>query len=398
MKTEWAAPDRRDDSPIRRPAHASQWGLPFCMLAFFLALTGCQSGEKPKQKAPEVGIFTVKPEAVTLTTELAGRTNPSEVSEVRPQVSGIITERLFKEGSFVKAGQPLYRINPVLYEAAANQAKANIATAQATLAANKQKAERYAQLIKIEGVSQQEVDDARAAYRQSLAEVEANRAAFAAAETNLAYTTVTAPISGRVGRSSVTKGALVTASQADPLAKIQKLDPIYVDLTQSGDDYLALRRALSSGGVAPSSAEVRLRFNDGTSYPQTGRLAFADIDVDETTGTVTLRATFPNPQGMLLPGMYVRAIVTQGVKREAMLVPQGGVTRDPTGNATALVVGKDNRVEQRALTLGRAIGNRWLVTGGLKAGDRLIVDGLQNIRVGMTVKPVAASPTAINPR
>lgn len=377
---------------LRTPAAA-------CLLAIALGLAGCgAAGEKKQPPPPKVGIVTVRPEAVTLTTELAGRTNASEISEVRPQVSGIITQRLFEEGSFVRAGQPLYRINPSLYQAAAAQAEANVGTATATLSANQQKAARYAELIKIEGVSQQEVDDARAAYRQSVAQVAASRAALDAARTNLGYTIVTAPISGRVGRSSVTKGALVTASQAEPLAKIQKLDPIHVDLTQSGDDYLALRRALSDGGVAPSSAEVRLKFNDGSAYPQAGRLAFADVDVDETTGAVTLRATFPNANGMLLPGMYVRAIVTQGIRHGAILAPQGAVTRDPTGGATALVVGAGNRAERRTLTVTRAIGNRWLVTQGLKAGDRLIVEGLQNVSPGKPVKPMPASATAIDPR
>jgi membrane fusion protein (multidrug efflux system) len=367
------------------------------LFVFSLGLAGCGSGGQKPQKLPEAGIVTIKPEDVTLTTELAGRTNASEISEVRPQVSGIITQRLFEEGSFVHAGQPLYRIDPSLYRAAAEQAAANVGTASATLSANRQKAERYTQLIKIDGVSQQEVDDARAAFRQSEAQVAASRAALDAARTNLAYTTVTAPISGRVGRSSVTKGALVTASQAEPLAKIQKLDPIYVDLTQSGDDYLALRRAFADGGISPSLAEVRLTFNDGSTYPLTGHIAFTDVDVDETTGTVTLRATFPNPKGMLLPGMYVRAVVTQGIKHGAILVPQGGISRDPAGNATALVVGAGNKAESRTLTTTRAIGNRWMVTAGLKPGDKLIIEGQQAITAGQKVKPVPASATAIAP-
>jgi membrane fusion protein (multidrug efflux system) len=360
-----------------------------------LALAACGGSDAATSPAApaakEVGVLAVQSEAVNLTTELAGRTVASEVSEVRPQVGGIVTKRLFEEGSDVKAGQPLFQIEPAVYQANADQAGANVALAEASVAAARLRAERYAALVKIEGVSQQEADDAKAAYNQAVATVAANKAALAAARTNLKFTTVTAPIAGRIGRSAVTRGALVTASQATPLTTIQQFDPMYVDVTQSSGDYLALRRALADGKIEAAAATVSLKLNDGSTYARQGKLQFSDIAVDEATGTVTLRAAFPNPERQLLPGMYVRAVVAQGVQQNAMLVPQGAVSRTPQGGATTLVVNAQGKVEQRDLAVARAVGNRWLVTSGLKPGERVVVDGLQGLRPGMTVVPTEAA-------
>ncbi|KWV15778.1 efflux RND transporter periplasmic adaptor subunit [Xanthomonas translucens] len=359
-----------------------------------VTLAGCK-GERtaPPAQARTVGVLTLQPQSVPLSAELAGRTAASEESEVRPQVGGILRKRLFEEGAMVRAGQPLFQIEPVLYQAAANEAQANLATAEATLATAKLRAERYRELGKTRLAAQQDVDDAQATYKEALAGRDANRAALDTARTQLRFATVEAPISGRVGRARVTPGALVTASQADAIAKIQQLDPMNVDITQSGSQFLALRRAIAAGGVQPATADVRLKLSDGSDYPLPGTLQFADIDVEETTGSVTLRARFPNPDAQLLPGMYVRAIVGQGIRQQALLVPQAAVDRTPRGDAQAWVVGADNIVRQRQFTTLRAVGDRWLVGDGLKPGERVVVEGRQGLSDGakVTVKPAAAA-------
>ena len=368
-----------------------------------LVLQGCgpgRAGGPPNQGPPEVGVITIEPQAVALQTELPGRTTPYAISDVRPQVGGIVKARLFVEGSNVKAGQVLYQIDPATYQAAYDLAKAQLASAQANLVTAKAKAERYAQLVKIKGVSQQDYDDANAAFLQGAAAVQQNQAALQSARINLDYTRITAPISGRIGRSAFTKGALVTASQADALTTVQTLDPIYVDINQSASELLKLRRnladgALSDGGTA--SAEVSLKLEDGSDYPLTGRLQFADVTVDQTTGAVTLRAIFPNPKGVLLPGMYVRATVAQGGKPSAILAPQQGVTRDQAGRAVAMVVNAAGDAETRILTTGGVVGDKWLVLDGLKPGDRVIVEGLQRVKPGAPVRAVAAGSPPSRP-
>ncbi len=342
-----------------------------------------------------MGVFTLRAAPITLTTELPGRTSAFEVSDVRPQVSGIITARRFTEGGEVKAGQVLYQIEPAPYQAAYDQAKAALANAAANLTTTRLKAQRYADLVKINAVAKQDYDDARAAYAQAQANVEQQRAATAAARINLNFTRVTAPISGRIGRSSVTPGALVTASQATALATIQRLDPIYVDLTQSADEVLKLRRDIAAGQIdrsAGAEAAVSLKLDDGSQYPLPGRLQFTDVTVDQTSGAVTLRAVFPNPRGLLLPGLYVQAVVAEGVDPNGLLAPQEGVGRDQKGQPTALIVDAHGRVQLRQIKAARAIGANWLVTEGLAPGDRLIIQGLQAAKPGALVHAVAAIP------
>ena len=339
-------------------------------------------------------MVTLAAEPVTLTTELSGRTSPYETSDVRPQVGGIIIGRPFAEGANVRAGQVLYQIDPAPFRAALAQASGQLASAEANLTTTRLKAERYGELVKIQGVSKQDYDDAVAAYGQAKAQVQQLAAAVQAARINLRYATITAPISGRVGPSTVTKGALVAANQAAALTTIQRLDPIYVDVTQSASDLLKLRRALASGQLTggPKSVPVRLKLEDGSIYPREGRLQFADVTVDQTTGSVVLRALFPNPDGLLLPGMFVRAEVAEGVDPHALLAPQQAITRDERGRPTALVVGRDGKAQLRDLQLGQTVGDRWLVTSGLVAGDRLIVDGLLKAKAGEPVHAVAAGP------
>jgi membrane fusion protein (multidrug efflux system) len=357
------------------------------MLSFALGCKGAAAPPPGAQPPPagEVGVVTLKTEVVTLQTELAGRTTASLSADLRPQVSGIIKARIFEEGARVKAGQVLYEIDPAMYRAVFEEAKANLASAQAGLDAAKLKDARFASLSKIEGVSKQEADDARANRELAAATVAQRQAALDAARINLAYTSIRAPITGRIGKSSVTAGALVTANQAAPLATIRALDPIYVDLTESSEARLKLRAQLGGGTLQKGGTKVKLRLGDGTTYAQSGRLEFAEVAVEEATGTVTLRAVFPNPDETLLPGMYVRAVLDQAVARTAILAPQQGVTHDAKGNATALVVGAGDKVEVRILVAERAIGDRWLVTSGLSSGDRLIVEGLNKVGPGMPV-------------
>ncbi len=332
--------------------------------------------------------MTLRTQAVPLQAELAGRTVSSLESDVRPQVAGIIQSREFEEGAQVRAGQVLYRLDPALYKAAVDQAQASLANAEAAVSSTQLKSERYADLAKIEGVARQDADDARVAYEQALATVAAQKAALATARINLDYTRIRAPIAGRIGKSSVTPGALVTASQTTALATIRALDPIYVDLNQSSAALLQLRKALAAGNVRAGSAEVRLKLEDGTDYANRGTLKFSEVAVDESTGTVTLRAQFPNPAGLLLPGMFVLAELDQAIDATGILAPQQGITRDAKGNATALVVDGTGHVQARVATTTRAIGDKWLVTDGLAAGDRVIVEGVNKVRVGDAVRVV----------
>ncbi|AXO89559.1 MexA family multidrug efflux RND transporter periplasmic adaptor subunit [Pseudomonas parafulva] len=345
-------------------------------VALATLLSGCKKEEAPPAaQTPQVGVVTLQPQAFTLTSELPGRTSAYRVAEVRPQVNGIILKRLFKEGSDVKEGQQLYQIDPAVYEA-------NLGNAQANLQATRSLAGRYKQLIDEQAVSKQEYDDANAKRLQA-------EATLKSAQIDLRYTKVLAPISGRIGRSAVTEGALVSNGQSSALATIQQLDPIYVDVTQSTAELLKLRRDLESGQLqkaGENAAKVQLILEDGSTFAREGRLEFSEVSVDESTGSVTLRAVFPNPDHTLLPGMFVHARLQAGVNANAILAPQQGVTRDLKGAATALVVNQDNKVELRQLKATRTLGNEWLVEDGLKAGDRLITEGLQYVRPGAEVK------------
>ncbi|MBH2873451.1 efflux RND transporter periplasmic adaptor subunit [Serratia marcescens] len=338
----------------------------------------------------EVGVVTLRGQSVTLSSELTGRVNATMTSDVRPQVDGIIKQRLFTEGAEVKAGQVLYQIDPASYQASYDQAAAQLKNAQATVQSTRLKSQRYAALVKENGVSQQDADDAKAAYLAAVASVAQYQAALETARINLAYTQVRAPIAGRIGISSVTPGALVTASQTDALATIRALDPIYVDLTQSSAQLLKLRRqqaALQRGAVTP----VAIKLEDGTPYAHAGKLELTEVAVDEATGSVTLRAVFPNPEHELLPGMYVHATVDNGVDPKAILAPQQGITRNAKGEATALVVDEQNKVAQRTVSAERGVGSNWLIGSGLNEGDRLIVEGTSKVTIGAAVKPVEVS-------
>jgi membrane fusion protein (multidrug efflux system) len=339
-----------------------------------------------------VATVTIQPQPVELTTELPGRTSPFLVAEIRPQVNGIIKKRLFQEGSDVKAGQLLYQIDPAPFQVALDSAKASLGKAQANLPSIRLRAERYRELLVDKAVSRQDHDDAAAAVDQARAEIEYWKAAVEAARINLGYTRVTAPISGRIGKSSVTDGALVTAYQPVSLATIQQLDPIYVDVTQSSAELLRLKRHLEAGRISAdgkNGRKVCILLEDGNPCPQQGTLQFRDITVDPATGSFTLRIVVPNPNHLLLPGMFVRAAVQEGIAAQAILVPQQGVSRTPKGDPVALVVDEAGKVQQRSLTLNRAIADQWLVSSGLSAGDRLIVEGMLNIRPGAAVKAVA---------
>jgi membrane fusion protein (multidrug efflux system) len=356
-----------------------------------LGLGGCRSESKADAGPPppvEVGVVTLQPQSVLLTTELPGRTSAYEVSEVRPQVSGVIRARLFTEGQTVEKGQTLYQIDARLYRATAAQARANLASARAQNEAAQAKAERYRLMLAEGVVSAQDYTDAHAAASAAAASIEQTRAALDTASINLRFTEVPAPISGRIGRSLVTTGALVTEGQTSPLTTIQRLDPMFVDLQQSSSDMLALRRSLATAGNAAASADVQLELEDGSDYDRIGTLQFAEATVDPSTGSVTLRARFDNPDGLLLPGMYVRAIVGQSERRGAILAPQQGVTRNPKGQATALVVGPDDKVVQKAIETSRVLGDQWLVEKGLAAGDRVIVEGTDKVKPGQLVRPV----------
>ena len=358
-------------------------------------LTGCDGQENPQQhaQAPQVSVHIVKSAPLAVTTELPGRTDAYRVAEVRPQVSGIILHRNFTEGSDVKAGESLYQIDPATYQAAYDNAKGELVKAQAAANIAHLTVKRYVPLVGTQYVSKQEYDQAVATAQQADASVVAAKAGVESARINLAYTKVTSPINGRIGKSSVTEGALVTNGQATALATVQQLDPIYVDVTQSSSDFMRLKQQTSLQKGDTSSVELLME--NGQPYPLKGTLQFSDVTVDESTGSITLRALFPNPQHMLLPGMFVRAGIDGGTQPDAILVPQQGVTRTPRGDATVLVVNEKNQVESRTVVAPQAIGDRWLITEGLKNGDRVIISGLQKVRPGVTV--VAIPDTAATP-
>ncbi|NIE99965.1 efflux RND transporter periplasmic adaptor subunit [Pantoea sp. Acro-805] len=362
------------------------------MLSGSFLLTGCddnKSQQAAQQQPPEVGVVTLKNEPLKITTELPGRTSAFRVAEVRPQVSGIILKRNFVEGTDIKAGVSLYQIDPATYQAAYDTAKGDLAQAQANAHVAQLTIKRYKPLLGTKYISQQDYDTAAATAAQTAAAVQAAQANVETARINLAYTKVTSPISGRIGKSAVTEGALVSSGQTTALATVQQLDPMYVDVTQSSDDFLRLRAELESGQLKQNDgkANVTLLMQNGSAYTQTGTLEFSDVTVDETTGSITLRAIFPNPDSRLLPGMFVRARLDEGTNPTALLVPQQGVTRTPTGQATAMVVGADNKVEVRNITANQAFGDKWLVTDGLKEGDRVITVGLQRAKPGAQVTP-----------
>ncbi|MCA0208926.1 MAG: efflux RND transporter periplasmic adaptor subunit [Proteobacteria bacterium] len=357
-----------------------------------LSLAACSAeAEKGGRGAPEVGYVTVAVQPVPVTTSLGGRTVAFETSEVRPQVNGLIRRRLFAEGGFVRAGQPLYQIDASLYQAGVDQAAANLASARASAQAADERARRLEPLAKMQAVAEQDYTDALAQARMARAAVAQNSAALETARINLRYATITAPISGRIGRSLATPGALVSASQATPLAVIQQTDPMYVDMQQSSAELTALRQAIESGGVTAGSTSVRLRMEDGSSYGFAGTVQFSDITVNEATGTVTLRARFPNPKGILLPGMFVTALFDQVVNPSAILLPQAAVQRDFDGSAFVYLVGKDNKAARRKIVADRTAGANWVITDGLKPGERVITQGIGNLRQGADIRPVAAS-------
>ena len=382
----------------RRPGRAA------CVAAGLLALAACGggAGEQAKGKGKggggagqggpaQVGFVVVEPTAVPVTSELPGRTVAFQSSEVRPQVAGVIQRRFFTEGAVVKQGQPLYQIDPSLYRASANQASANVANAQAQFNAAKIRADRYKPLADMEAISQQDYTDAIATQRQASATIAVNRAQLDTARVNLRFTTVPAPITGRIGRSLFTVGALVSSTQTDPLATIQQLDPMFVDIQQSSANLLALRRSLAGGGSVPARAVVTLKLEDGSDYGIKGAVEFAEVVVDPATGTVTLRARFPNPDGLLLPGMFVRASFSQSILQNAFLVPQAAIARDPRGSATLYVVGANNKAEQRTVSTDRTQDAYWVVTSGLKKGDRVITQGLANLKPNADIVPVPAN-------
>jgi membrane fusion protein (multidrug efflux system) len=360
--------------------------------ALTLLAAGCSGGgNEHKRPAPQVGFVILQPAAVPVSVSLGGRTVAYETSDVRPQVNGIIRKRLFKEGSYVRAGQPLYQIDPSLYRAAVDQAEANLASAKASAAAAEAKAARYKPLAEQQAIAQQDYTDAEAQAREAKASVEQMTAALETARINLRYTNVAAPISGRIGRSLATTGALANANQTQPLAVIQRLDPIYVDMQQSSADLTALRQSLASGKVAPGSTTVHLKLEDGSEYPLAGTVQFSEVSVDESTGTVTLRARFPNPKGLLLPGMFVTATFDQAVRPDAFLVPQPAVQRDFDGSAFVYVVGADNKAKRRKISTTQTKGTDWVVTSGLKPGDKVITQGLDNVKQDTPIRPVPAS-------
>ena len=380
------------------------------VLLFTALLAGCGSDDKASSKEKPagsavnkkngggaddakpktVGYVVAEQTSVPDVIELAGRASPYRQSEVRPQVSGVIRRRLFTEGALVRSGQPLYEIDPSLYRAAADVAEANLRFAQANAEATGAQAARYKPLAKAKAVSQQEYTNAVAASRQAAAQVAQYKAQLETAKINLKFTTVPAPISGRIGRSLVTQGALVTANQADPLARINQLDPIFIDIQQPAAALLALRRSLAQDGVVPASAQMRLMLQDGSDYGQIGKVEFSEVLVDPSTDTVTVRARFANPDGVLLPGMFIRARFAQSIDKSVILVPQPAVARDPKGAATIFVVGAEDKAESRNITADRTLGANWIVTEGLKPGDKVIVQGTAKLRPGQAIKAVPA--------
>jgi membrane fusion protein, multidrug efflux system len=363
-----------------------------------LLLSACGKETPPPPPPKEVGVVPVQLESVTLTAELPGRTSPYESSDVRPQVDGIVLKRLFQEGDYVRAGQTLYQIDPAPYAAQVANARAALTRAQASISSTRALARRYGDLVKINAISRQDYENATASAGQAEADVAAQRASLNAAEINLRRTRITAPISGRIGASTFTVGALVTAAQTEPLTVIQRLDPIFVDITQSSVDVLRLRKQLMEGQLSRggSAARVRLTLEDGSDYGLEGKLQFTDVTVAQETGTVRIRAIFPNPNGLLLPNMYVRAHLVEGTRAQGILAPQQAVTRNERGDPVAMVIGADNKLEIRQLTAPRAVGDKWLVTAGLKPGDKLVMDGAGALQPGTPVKPVPWKPSNPN--
>jgi membrane fusion protein (multidrug efflux system) len=375
---------KKDHEPLK-------WAVALMALTILLGGCGNGQGQQAGPPVPEVATVTIEPLQVELTTELPGRTSPYLVAEIRPQVNGIIKKRLFKEGSDVKAGQLLYQIDPAPFQVALDSAKASLGKAQANLPSIRLKTERYKELLVDKAVSRQDYDDAAAAMGQAQAEIEYWKAQVEAARINLGYTRVTAPISGRIGKSSVTDGALVTAYQPATLATIQQLDPIYVDVSQSSAELLRLKRNLEAGRLSAdgkNGKKVCILLEDGNLCPQGGTLQFRDVTVDPATGSFTLRIVVPNPKHLLLPGMFVRASVQEGIAQQAILVPQQGVNRTPKGEPFALVVDEAGKVQLRMLKLNRALGDQWLVSSGLKTGERVIVEGMMKVRPGAAVKAI----------
>jgi len=361
------------------------------IIILIFAVRGCKPEGPPPPQGPEVAVVTLHPERVVITTELPGRTAAVLDAEIRPQVNGIIEKRLFTEGSDVKAGQLLYQIDPAPFQAALDNANASLAKAEAGLLSIQSRVERYRDVLNDKAVSQQDYDDVVATKQQAEAEIRFWQASVRTATINLKYTQVTAPIPGRVGTSSVTDGDIVTAYQPAALATIQQMDPIYVDVPQSTTELLRFQRSMKDGSLhrdETSQNKVKLVLADGTPYPLEGTLQFTDVTVDPTTGSVILRAIFPNPENILLPGMFVRAVITEGINEQALLVPQQGVARTPKGDPVALIVGAEDKVAQRMLTLDRVIGDKWLVSSGLRPGDRVIVEGVQKVRLGAFAKAV----------
>jgi membrane fusion protein (multidrug efflux system) len=370
-----------------------KWKTVLMALVCGLSMTACnRQVQAPPASVPEVATVTVARQQVLLTTELPGRTSPYLIAEIRPQVNGLIQKRLFTEGSDVKAGQELYQIDPAPFQAALDNAKAALGRAEANLPALQLRADRYKEALADKAVSRQDLDDASAAVNQVQADIQYYRAMVETARINLNYAHVVSPIPGRIGTSTVTDGAIVTAYQPTALATIQQLDPIYVDVPQSTAELLRLQRRLEEGRLTPDGTnanKVQLLLGDGTTYPLDGTFQFRDVSVDPSTASVILRMVFPNPNGVLLPGMFVRAVVKEGVSAQAILVPQQAVSRDSKGNPVALIVGASGKVEQRMLSLDRAIGDQWLVSSGLATGDRVIAEGMQRVRPGAAVKEVS---------
>jgi membrane fusion protein, multidrug efflux system len=367
------------------------------MMLIGLVVAGCSKQAAGPAGPVEVSVIKLAPHSVNIINELPGRTSAYRVAEVRPQVSGIVQKRLFTEGGDVRAGDPLFQIDSASYRATLNSAQAALVRAEARLMSAKLLEERYAPLIAANAVSKQENDDAIAARAAAEADVASAKAQVETARINLVYTQVRSPISGRIGRAMITEGALVTSEQDDAIAQVQQLDPIYVDITQSSTEMLRLQRQLASGELSRddrNQAEVALTLEDGSEYAERGRLQFAEVSVDPGTGSVVLRAEFPNPRRELLPGMFVRARLTQGTRAAALLVPQRGVSRNQRGDATVMVVGEDNKVSERVVVADRVIAEDWLITKGLEAGERVVVDGLQRIRPGAVVRPVDAAEAA----
>ncbi|KIQ08524.1 hemolysin D [Pseudomonas simiae] len=373
----------------------------FLSLIVLAMLGGCSGGEPPPEAVtPKVSVISIKPQSQVLTTELAGRTQAFMVAQIRPQVGGIVQRRLFVEGADVKVGQALYRLDAASYTAALAQAEASLAKYRATLKSAQATARRDAELVKINAISQQDNEDAQATLLTAAADVQGAEADVQTARINLAYTRITSPVGGRIETSTVTPGALVVANQDSALTTVQQLDPIYVDVTQSTTELLKLKRDLASGALQSNGdgqARVSLKLDDGSAYNQQGRLKVSGVSVNEGTGTVTLRAEFANPDHLLLPGMYVRAVLEQARNEQAILVPQKAVNRNASGVTTALLV-VDGKVEQRELTIDRAVGNQWWVTAGLQAGDQLIVEGGQKVRAGAAVQVQEVNAQAATPR